>query len=112
MNNKFTDKFFAFPVKVFEKDKFEDDPMLNKQAKDWVPGILRVPADCWEYATWSDHYSEGRTMDEIREEGFDCTSVYIPEYGEVICTWPRKKFEEKLNAFMEKQPAKEDNLVV
>lgn len=111
---KFTDKFFAFPIRIVDKrSKFQDDPLLAGEAE-WVSGMLRVPADMLDYATWNDHYTSTRTIDEVREDGFDCTMVFIPEYGEVICNWPRKKFEEKLNEFIAKQPLpeKEEDLVV
>jgi len=107
--NKFTDGFFMFPIKIYDSlslgraMEFEESVGMKADA-DWISGAAKVPAKELEAMTWQDGYSNGRAIDEVREEGFDLTIIYLESYGEFICTWPRKKFEEKLNEFMAKQP--------
>lgn len=110
--NKFTERFFAFPIKIYDSSSlkqgqlFEEDPNVIIEG-DWISGIARVGLLELENMSWQDGYSSGRSIDEVREEGFDTTVIYFETHGEYVCTWPRKKFEEKLNDFVAKQPKEE-----
>ena len=74
---------------------------------EWISGVCRVPAADIETIIYHNGYPNGRDLEEVRKEGFDLTVVYLDRYGELICTWSRKKFEEKLNEFMARQPKEE-----
>ncbi len=113
--NKFTDRFFAFPIKIYDSlslgraMEFEESVGMKADAE-WITGVARISAKDLENITWQDGYSNGRTIVEVKEEGFDLTIVYTEIWGEYICMWTRKKFEEKLNEFMARQPQeKEEN---
>ena len=111
MRDKFTDQFFAFPIKIYDGaslKQVEDMEEANIHMEvDWISGTVKVPYKDLGDMTWQDGYSNGRSVEEVREEGFDLTVVYLDRYGEFTCTWPRKKFEEKLNDFVGKQEQKE-----
>jgi hypothetical protein len=116
--NKFTDKFFAFPIKIYDSfslkrsEEYEEDVNMRMEA-DWISGIARVPVEELYGIMWNDGYSNGRTIEDVKVEGFDLTIIYSERYGELICTWPRKKFEDKLNDFMARQPeVKEETIQV
>lgn len=105
--DKFTDKFFSFPIKIYDSQSLRRAEEMEEanihMDPDWISGWTKVSyKDLLEGFTWQDGYSNGRTIEEVKEEGFDLTIVYIERYGEYTCTWNRKKFEEKLNDFMEK----------
>lgn len=46
-------------------------------------------------------FSRNKTIEDVKANGFDCTIVYLKYGKEIGCSWPPKKFEEKLNAFAE-----------
>lgn len=113
---KFTDCFFAFPIKMYDpvslrkSQEYEEDVMVHREA-DWVQAIARIRDTDLDKMYYQDWYSEGRSAEEVREEGFDLTMVYVDLYGEFLCVWPRKKFEEKLNEFMARREVVEDEEV-
>ncbi len=116
--NKFTDRFFTFPIKIYDSASLirvmeAEESMNMKMEGEWISGVARVPSKDMFDITWQDGYSNGRSIEEVNKEGFDLTIVYIERYGEFTCTWPRRKFEEKLNAFMATQPEeKQEDLTI
>jgi|SRR5579885_3355627 len=105
--DKYTDKFFTFPIKIYDSRSLKTAEQMEDanihMDPEWISGWTRVHyKDLLQGFTWQDGYSNGRSVDEVREEGFDLTIVYIEAYGEYTCTWDRKTFENKLNAFMTK----------
>lgn len=110
--SKFTDDFFGFPIKIY--DGFSLKKALEQEDKegvdvpipiDWIVGHVKLPAKDLHKLMWHDGFSRDRTVSDVAENGFDVTTVVLEPYGEFMCTWPRKKFEEKLNEFMEKWQA-------
>lgn len=101
---KHTDKFFLFPVKVYNDEIAEDevDP-------DWVLGYARIPIDQLYTITWFDTFTKGKAVSEVADKGCDLTKVISDKYGAYICLWPRKKFETKLNDYMDKIEKDLDN---
>lgn len=106
---KFTDDFFMFPIKIYdgfslrkalkeEEDEFNSAPVPI----DWVTGFARIPGRDLDKLMWHDGFSRDRSVESVAQEGFDTTVVISDIYGEFISTWPRKKFEAKLDEFMEK----------
>jgi hypothetical protein len=107
--NKFTDDFFSFPIKVYDgfslKKAMEAEDKDTTEAPvpiDWVTGWVKIPAKDLHRMMWHDGFSRERTVEEVAKEGFDLTIVVNDNYGDFVCTWPRKKFEQKLDEFMEK----------
>lgn len=109
---KFTDDYFIFPIKIY--DGFSLRRALDQEEKemvdapvpaDWILGYARLSAKEFEdrRVCWYDFYSRESSVEQAAKEGFDQTMVVSDRYGEFGCMWPRKKFEEKLNEFMEKR---------
>ena len=106
---KFTDDFFMFPIKVY--DGFSLKKALEAEDKettegplaiDWVMGYARIPAKDLSRMMWHDGFSRERSVEDVANNGFDLTIVVSDMHGEFVSTWPRKRFEEKINEFMEK----------
>jgi hypothetical protein len=106
---KFTDDFFSFPIKVY--DGFSLKKAMEEEEKetadgpvpiDWVMGWVKIPAKDLYKLMWHDGFSRERNVKDVADEGFDLTIVMSDIYGEFVCTWGRKKFETKLDEFMEK----------
>lgn len=106
---KFTDDFFVFPIKIYDgyslkralKEE-EDNLSLGPVPADWIVGHIRIPGRDLSKMVWHDGFSRDRTVEDVHKEGFDTTVVISDIYGEFVCTWNRKKFEAKLDEFMEK----------
>jgi hypothetical protein len=107
--SKFTDDFFGFPIKIY--DGFSLKKALEEEDKegvdgpvpiDWIVGQVKLPAKDLHKLMWHDGFSRDRIVSDVAENGFDVTIVVSDIHGEFMCTWPRKKFEDKLNEFMEK----------
>lgn len=96
---KHTDNFFLFPIKCYDERILAED---EEETREWVLGYGRFPMSELYEITWQDTYSKDRTSEEASKNGPDLTKVYSARYGEFICMWPRKKFENKLNDYMEK----------
>jgi len=96
---KHTDKFFLFPVKVYNDEATDEDVDENNE---WVLGYARLPIEQLYSITWFDTFSKGRDLKEVADKGCDLTRVISDKYGVYICLWSRKKFETKLNDYMDK----------
>ena len=104
---KFTDRSFGFPIKIYDgfslKRAMEiEDNTSEQQEADWVSGTFKLPCSELEDLSWHDGFSRGRSVEDVVAEGFDLTIVFSPIHGELTCTWPRKEFEARLNAFVDK----------
>lgn len=109
---KYTDKWFKFPVRIYdgfsvtkaimvEDKKFQDNPGdAEPEIPDWVEGYARIPLE--QITSWIDFYSEGRETAEVAKEGFDLTMVETRTLGKFECTWKREKFEKELDNFYER----------
>lgn len=109
---KFTDDFFSFPIKVYDgfslKKALEEEDKGDTEAAlpiDWVMGWVKIPAKDLHKLMWHDGFSRERNVKDVADEGFDLTIVVSEYHGEFVSTWPRKKFEQKLDEFMEKWEA-------
>lgn len=107
--SKFTEDFFSFPIKVYDgfslkkaMEQEERDSTDEPVPIDWVVGWVKIPVRDLPKMMWHDGFSRERKVEEVANEGFDLTIVVTDVYGEFVCTWPRKKFEDKLNEFMVK----------
>lgn len=105
---KFTEEFFMFPIKIYDgfslkKAMKEEDSEDTKGPVpiDWIVGHVRIPAKDLPKIMWHDGFSREKSVEEVAEKGFDLTIVMSDIYGEFVCTWPRKKFEVRLDEFME-----------
>lgn len=110
---KYSEKFFKFPVKLYltkdveERDELETrlgvELKVEKEDLEYVVGWESV--DVEDICGYGTIFSRNRTLEQVREEGFDCTLVYLKYGKEIGCSWSPKKFEEKLNQFYEKVQA-------
>ena len=98
---------FKFPIKLYHAyylNKVEEEEKENNLDSpleaSWVQGWARVPVD--DITGWYETCSRGRTMDEIESAGCDLTLVVTEKQGEYMCMWPRRKFEQEYDSFMEK----------
>lgn len=101
---KFTDRFFGFPIKVYNP-KEEDDLGLDRGddgSVDWVAGTVKLPMEDLRNISWYDGYDKSRDPEDVYNKGFDMTVVCSEVHGQFNCVWKREKFEEKLNEFMER----------
>lgn len=115
--SKFTDDFFSFPIKIYDgfslkKAMKEEEDTDGPVPIDWIVGQVRLPAKDLHRMMWHDGFSRDRTVSDVAENGFDMTSVVHDDYGEFMCTWPRKKFEQKLDEFMEKWNTEKNPVVL
>lgn len=108
--NKFTDDFFSFPIKVYDgfslKKAMEEEDKTSTDSPvpiDWVTGWVKIPVKDLYKMIWHDGFSRERSVKEVAEGGFDLTIVISDVWGEFVCTWGRKKFEDRVNEFMEKR---------
>lgn len=105
----FTDNLFEFPVMLSmskQKDKEneqlrklgllpEDDDDEDEDAHRLIGKIAFPHERIMGYGDW---YHPDRTPEDIEQNGFDMTEVYINgEFQSYWCIWPREKFKEKLN---------------
>ena len=112
MDNKFTDRFFAFPIKIYDgktvrfkenDEEFEEEregealPILDG---DWVMGQVRVSRHEVDNLLWYDGYTGDLNVKDVAEKGFNSTVVMTENFGQFSCMWPRDKFERKLNEFV------------
>lgn len=108
-SDKFTDNFFEFPIKMYEGQKpySDDEDCGTYTGLPWISGKVRVHKSDIGEGMYYQEWIGSKSIDEVREEGYNETAVWISAYGEFICLWDYKKFEAKLNAFMEKHQAQE-----
>ena len=109
---KFTDKFFKFPIKIY--DGASARQLIKKELKnldtgehddeediDWVQGDVKIPFWALENLFYHEGYTSGRSMEDVAKNGFDLTYVSHTVYGDFECLWPLDKFEYKLNSFVD-----------
>lgn len=105
----YTDGFFSFPIKIYDgfslkKAMQEEDASDSPVDADWAAGMIKIPLKEFVKGRvfWHEGFSKDRNVEDVVKEGFDTTIVYAQNCGEFTCTWPIKKFEARLNAFMER----------
>ena len=99
MNMRHTDKFFIFPIKCYNENYNEDPDATDAE---WILGYARLPlAECYEI-TWHDTFTAGKDLAELAKKGGDLTKIVSERYGTYISLWDRKKFEKKIDEYMEK----------
>ena len=106
---RFSERFFRFPVKIYDGVSFRR--ILNKELSgeadenetpDWAQGDVKLPVDGLTEIYYYEGFSPGRKPEDVINEGFDITMVFHPSFGDFECLWPFKKFEQKLDEFVEK----------
>lgn len=107
---KYTDRFFKFPVKLYltkDIDQRSDlEAKLGIELKrednelDYIIGWESIDID--DICGFGTIFSRNKSLEDVRNDGFDCTVVYLKYGKEIGCSWSPKKFEEKLNQFSEK----------
>lgn len=102
---RYTDRFFEFPIRVYDRftaEKAEKEEKINDVPLegDWAAGKARIPYD--QISAWTDYFDSTQGVNGVRENGFKFTMVLTYADGAFICIWEKTKFEERLNAYAEK----------
>ena len=106
---KFTERFFEFPIKVYDGESLVRAAKINEtigendamEDGDWVRGMAKIAYWDLDKFYYYDNFSTGKTPEEVVEKGFDVISLCHTMYGEFEVLWKRGVFEKKLNAFTE-----------
>lgn len=102
---KYTDRFFEFPVRIYDRfstiraEEMEKDTEVPNEGE-WAAGMAKI--NYKQITTWSDYFDSTQGVEGVKDRGFEYTLVWTESEGAFICTWGRKKFEDKLNAYVEK----------
>lgn len=101
------ERFFEFPIRIYDGFSLErayelEDNISQRVEGDWIIGKAKVPFEAVTSMAWHDIFSRAKGVDDVEKEGFDLTYIRTKDYGEFMCTWGRKEFEERLGKFMDK----------
>lgn len=105
---KFSERYFSFPVRIYDRftmnkaEKQEEEEGTPVEG-DWVAGRARFPYE--DISSWSDFYDSKQGVDGVLKDGYEYTLIFTYTGKAVICIWPMKKFEEKLDEYVEKLEA-------
>lgn len=102
---KYTERFFSFPVRIYDRYTAELAESLEKTKNtpmegDWAAGWAKVPFD--EISSWSDYYDSVQGVQGVKDKGFEFTLIFTWNMGAYICIWEKEKFEKKLDEYVEK----------
>lgn len=114
---KFSERYFEIPIRMYQADEIE---RLTEEKRiagstgpidpDYVIGTVNIcPYDIME---WYDAFSRPRTLDDVRDGGFDCTRLIMKSGEYYDCVWSKKKFEARVNKFIEKIEESDPKTVV
>lgn len=114
----YTNKYFKFPIIMYdgisienileseEKQMEAHGAITDNLVPEFCVGWARVPYKEFENqdVMWLDTYKKGDTIEDVKKDkrGFQETLIVTKHWGEFVCAWTMKEFEEKLNAFMKK----------
>lgn len=111
---KYTDGLFKFPVKTYDGRSLRE--FMRKEEKqelaedetdpDWCVGWIKIPAN--EIVGLREFFTQGRTMQDVAENGHDLTIVLTRTLGDYVSTWKIEKIEDKLNEFVDSYEKKVD----
>lgn len=125
---KYTDRFFRFPVRLYltkDLEKGRDDineleerlGMTFPKDEEAEEEIEPESIIGWEKVFLEDVcgfgtlFSRGKAIVDVKEQGFDCTLVYLKFGKEVGCAWAPELFEQRLNEHAAKlQQIEEDQM--
>lgn len=111
MTMKYSEKFFRFPVRLYltkdieKKKDLEERLGIELEDEEVADPEYVLGWDCIDLNDirgFGTIFSRGKDLETVREEGFDSTVIYLTYGREVGCAWTPKKFEEKLNDFVDK----------
>lgn len=109
----YTDRYFKILIRLsdeFKLMKIQEDLEKNTTLPDNAPIVDTVDAlycikDYKTIISYQEMYPPEVDFDSIMDKGFNCTLVTIKIDNileSVLCSWPVKKFEEKLNQHVNK----------
>lgn len=114
MKIKFSDSFFTFPIRVYQKEEVEMvDQLISSEPIDYAKGKASI-ADIMDIIGIQDFYPLGVSIKDVKAEGFDCTIIDTKD-ARYICDWGYDKVILKLDlhadkmASLEAQHIKEQN---
>jgi hypothetical protein len=100
MDRKYSDRYMKFPIKMYKSADLEQSETLGTDDVEGAVGYARIcPYDIVE---WYQSFSRPRTIEDVKEEGFDCTQFKTRSGEFYNCIWETKKFEERIDAWVEK----------
>ena len=105
---KLTEAHFKFPIRMFDPhsaakaEKSFHSEFVSKDKIEYVIGTASIPYEQITHASWHDSYMPHREVENVKEHGCDSTMVYTPTMGSYMCAWKLPKFEQELNAYIER----------
>lgn len=107
---KYSDRFFEFPVRVYENtadvDDDAEDIALPGAERAWRAGKTSIHHG--QITVWSDYFDKEQGIEGVDEDGFIATVVWTKADGVFICTLPKHLFEKRLNKHAEEYEKWED----
>lgn len=97
---KYTDRFFEFPVRVYDRYTAEEAMTKEKDLGapmegEWVEGNVRI--NFKEITVWSDYFDSTQGVDGVVKKGFEATIIWTKNEGVFISPILKKDFEARLN---------------
>ncbi len=110
---RFTDKFFEFPIRIYDgqtiSEALEEGPQEDPL---WILGDIKIPAEKVASLKWHSYFKEENGVKGAieREEkrpgsGLPHTMVMLESGHEYVCPLNKSRFEDELNNFVEKMEA-------
>lgn len=107
---KFTDTLFSFPAILYdgiemikrEQNELDKESFLTHDAgvMPYAVGIVKIPFT--EIQSIQEYWTKGTPIQEVIDNGPNCTMIMTETLDNYLCSWTLKKLEIKLNEFEEK----------
>lgn len=105
---KLTKSLFAFPAIMYdgiemikrETNELEKEFSAHEGIMPYAVGTVKIPFS--EIKSYEETWVKGTLIDDIINNGFECTSIVTETLGEYMCKWNLKTLEERLDKFQER----------
>ena len=99
MERKYSERYMKFPIRMYRSEDVERGEEFNIEDIEYAIGYVRIcPYDIIE---WFQCFSRPRTIEDVKREGFDSTRFKTKSGEFYDCTWDVKKFEERIDRWIE-----------
>lgn len=105
---KYTDKLFRFPIRLADEAQIMDMGQrmskgedVSHEIVDTIDSYTRLPIIQGDLC-WHEAFPPETDFKDLMKEGLQTTLVTSEKFGDFMCSWNMKKFEEELNKHMEK----------
>lgn len=92
---KASETFLKIPIRLYNLDPSDPDFDIA----DYVIGYEK--RDIYSIKGWGDGFSDVRSLDSVRENGYDSTRIDFLDGEMIICSLSREKFEQRYDEQME-----------